>query len=572
MKWFCFKILAFLLVLFSCNKKIFQKKQSVALNDYATFHWFKYEGKDSVFNKPIPENYYVNPILAGFYPDPSICTANGKFYLVTSSFSYFPGIPIFESTDLINWKQVGHVITRKEQADFSNQGVSKGMFAPTIRYNNGTFYVICTNVGGIGNFIVTAKKPAGPWSNPIAIPEVNGIDPDIFFDDDGKVYITHNGPPPNNISLHDGHRAIYMLEYDLKNRKVASEPKLLVNGGTDMTKKPVWIEAPHIIKEGRFYYLICAEGGTGYNHSEVVFRSKNVFGPYTSYQNNPILTQRHLPKERKNAITTTGHADFVKLPNGSWWSVFLGCRPYGDDLYNTGRETFLLPVTWNSGWPQIVGGNNAIPVFNKKPNLSPSIEATKPTSGNFTFIDHFKNKNLELEWNFLRTPQEQWHQTGDGFLQLKPRKASINNKSTPSFLGKRQQHQQFEASTRLTYQVTDTMQTAGLVAFQNEEHYLLLGKRLNSNGQAEVYLQKKSSTLNPNNTSIVAKQTLKNNKSDLFLKIEGEKRYYNFYFKTEENQSWQTLAHHVDASILSTKIAGGFVGTYLAMYTSSHHF
>ncbi|MEN3325049.1 glycoside hydrolase family 43 protein [Mariniflexile soesokkakense] len=540
---------------------------------YAAFDWFNYEGVDDVFNNNLKaDNTYLNPILSGFYPDPSICSANDKFYLITSTFTYFPGIPVFESTDLVNWKQIGHVITRKEQADFSGQPVSGGMFAPTIRYNNGTFYVICTNVSGGGNFIVTSQNPAGPWSDPIVIPGVDGIDPDIFFDEDGKVYITHNGPPPNNITIHDGHRAIYMFEYDLKNRKISSESKLIVNGGTDMAKKPVWIEAPHIIKKDGYYYLICAEGGTAYNHSEVVFRSKNIYGPYISYENNPIMTQRHLPPNRNNEITTTGHADFVELANGDWWAVFLGCRPYGDDLYNIGRETFLMPVEWTDGWPTIAGGNNAIPVVNKKPNLPIAKENIEPTTGNFISHDDFKDNKLDYKWNFIRTPLEKWYELDGEYLYIKPRKETIHTQTNFSFIGRRQQHMQFEASTKVSYHLTDTHQTVGLVAFQNENHYLLIGKRLDSKGNDEVFLEENASTLNEGKPSIIARQTLKENNTDLYLKIEGNKGYYNFYYKTSEKASWVLLIDNIDASILSTKIAKGFVGTYLAMYTSLNHF
>ncbi|WP_308991262.1 glycoside hydrolase family 43 protein [Mariniflexile litorale] len=570
-----FKILfCLLLTLFSFScKKISNPKQPIALHEHAAFDWFRYEGKDEAFkNISKTDSTYLNPILSGFYPDPSICAANGKFYLITSTFTYFPGIPIFESTDLINWKQIGHAITRKEQGDFSGASVSKGMFAPTIRYNKGLFYIICTNVSGIGNFIITTKDPSGTWSDPIAIPGVDGIDPDIFFDEDGKVYITHNGPPPNNISIHEGHRAIYMFEFDLKKEKIVSESKLLVNGGTDMAKKPVWIEAPHIIKKDDFYYLICAEGGTGYNHSEVVFRSKNIFGPYVSYENNPILTQRHLYPERDNEVSTTGHADFIELPNGDWWAVFLGCRPYSDDLYNTGRETFLLPVEWQEGWPAIVGGNNPIPLVNMRPTLPLSKENIEPTTGNFVSFDDFKDKNLDFKWNFIRTPLEKWYDLDGDYLYIKPRKESIHTETNFSFIGRRQQHLQFDASTKVTYHLTAPLQTVGLVAFQNEKNYLLIGKRLNKDNKEEVFVEKATTSLNENTPKIVAKEVLITKDSDLFLKIEGNKSFYSFYYKTSEKSEWMLLANNVDASILSTSKAGGFVGTYLAMYTSLNHF
>lgn len=571
----CCKIFLCLLMVvsfFSC-KKIFQKTQPIAGINDAAFDWFHYEGKDEVFKTISKSNDgYLNPILAGFYPDPSICKAGDKFYLINSSFAYFPGLPIFESTDMVNWKQLGHVIDRKEQADFSGTGVSRGLYAPTIRYNKGTFYVICTNVSGGGNFIVTAKKPQGPWSNPILIPEANGIDPDIFFDEDGRVYISHNGPPPNNVSVHNGHRAIYMFEYDIANKKMIGESKLIVNGGTDMAIKPVWIEGPHVIKKDGFYYLICAQGGTGYNHSEVVFRSKNVFGPYESYENNPILTQSHLDPNRKNQITTTGHADFVQLPNGDWWSVFLGCRPYGNDLYNTGRETFMMPVEWKNGWPEIVGGNKPLPFVNKKPDLPFSKETVRPMTGNFVSRDDFNGDKLGFEWNFIRTPLEKWYELSNGTLYIKPRKESIHTETNFSFIGRRQQHMQFEASTKLSYTLTNALQTAGLVAFQNEKQYLLLGKRLNVDGKIEVFLEQTATKINNGNPIILAKNVLKGESKDLYLKIEGKSRFYDFYYKTSEKGEWIPLAKDIDASLLSTKEAGGFVGTYLAMYVSENHF
>ena len=570
----CKLFLSLLLVMsFLSCKKIFQKTQPIANVNDAAFDWFYYEGKDEVFKTISKSNdEYLNPILAGFHPDPSICKAGDKYYLINSSFAYFPGLPIFESTDMVNWKQVGHVIDRKEQADFFGTGVSRGLYAPTIRYNKGTFYVICTNVSGGGNFIVTAQKPQGPWSNPILIPEANGIDPDIFFDEDGRVYISHNGPPPNNVSVHNGHRAIYMFEYDIANKKMIGESKLIVNGGTDMTIKPVWIEGPHVIKKDGFYYLICAQGGTGYNHSEVVFRSKNVFGPYESYENNPILTQSHLDPNRKNQITTTGHADFVQLPNGDWWSVFLGCRPYGADLYNTGRETFMMPVEWKNGWPEIVGGNKPLPFVNKKPDLPFSKETVRPTTGNFVSRDDFNGDKLGFEWNFIRTPLEKWYELSNGTLYIKPRKESIHTETNFSFIGRRQQHMQFEASTKLSYTLKNTLQTAGLVAFQNEKQYLLLGKRLNVDGKIEVFIEQTATKINNGNPTILAKNVLKGESKDLYLKIEGKSRYYDFYYKTSEKGEWIPLAKDIDASLLSTKEAGGFVGTYLAMYVSENHF
>src|SRR6187549_2332088 len=213
----------------------------------------------------------TNPILTGFYPDPSVVKVGTDYYLVNSTFAYFPGLPIFHSKDLKNWKQVGNVISRPSQMNFMGHRMTRGLFAPAISYNNGLYYVVCTLIDTGGNFVVTAKDPAGPWSDPTFLPEVRGIDPSIYFDG-VKAYILYNSDPPENKSLYSGHRTIRMYEFDYVKLKVVGEEKILVNGGVDITKKPVWIEAPHFIKRDEWYYLYAAEGGTSVNHSEVVLR------------------------------------------------------------------------------------------------------------------------------------------------------------------------------------------------------------------------------------------------------------------------------------------------------------
>ena len=301
-----------------------------------------------------------NPIMPGFYPDPSILKVNTDYYLVNSTFSYFPGIPVFHSKDLQNWKQIGNVINRPSQMDFMGEQVSRGLFAPAINYHKGVYYVTCTDIDNGGNFVVTAKNPAGPWSDPVMLPRARGIDPSLFFDTDDKAYIIYNSDAPDNKPLYSGHRTIRMFEFDFRNLKLIGEEIQLVNGGVDLTKKPVWIEGPHIYKRDGFYYLMAAEGGTSVNHTEVILRSKNVKGPYIPYEKNPILTQRHLDPNRKNPITSAGHADLVEGPDGNTYAVFLAVRPYQADLYNTGRETFIAPVKWINGWPVINPDNEEI--------------------------------------------------------------------------------------------------------------------------------------------------------------------------------------------------------------------
>ena len=383
---------------------------------------------------------------------------------------------------------------------------------------------------------------------------------------------SHNGPPPNNEIKHNGHRAIYIWEYDLKTQKIISDQKLLVDGGTDMAKKPVWIEAPHIIKKDDYYYLICAEGGTAYEHSEVVFRSKNVLGPYVSYENNPILTQRHLSKDRKNQISTTGHADFVETQNGDWWAVYLGCRPYEIDYYNTGRETFMLPVTWKDGWPTFEKGNEAHPFSHQKPNLPETKEIIPPTTGNFESNDDFSSEKLDFKWVFLRNPKDSIYVLQNSNLYLKPSEENIKQISSSSFILRRQQHLEFEASTKLNFSLTNSSQTSGLVAFQNENHYIFIGKRLNNDDKIEVFVERNALKQNEGKPEIIASQVIKSETEDLFLKIEGKTRYYDFYYKLSENDDWILLAKDVDAINLSTEEAKGFVGTMLGMYASNNHF
>ena len=324
------------------------------------FDWFEYTGRDAVFEQPLPPGSYRNPVLAGFYPDPSITRAGDSFYLVNSTFAYFPGIPVFESTDLVHWRQIGNVIDRPSQLDFDGLGISRGVFAPTIEFHDGTFYVLNTAVDSGGNFFVTASDPAGPWSDPVWLPGIDGIDPSFFFDDDGKVYLLNNGPPERE-PLYDGHRAIWIQEFDPAATQPVGARKVLVDGGVDITTKPIWIEGPHIYSKDGWYYLVCAEGGTGPNHSQVVLRSRSVWGPYDPFDGNPILTQRDLPPDRPSPITNAGHADLVEAPDGSWWATFLATRTYEDIHYNTGRETFLLPVTWRDGWPVILEHGEVIP-------------------------------------------------------------------------------------------------------------------------------------------------------------------------------------------------------------------
>ena len=513
---------------------------------------------------------FTNPVLSGFYPDPSICKAGDDYYLINSTFAYYPGLPIFYSTDLLNWKQVGYVLDRPEQLDLGGLTLTyTGMYAPTIRYNNGLFYVVCTNVGKGGNFVVMAKDPRGPWSNPVWIPEADGIDPSLFFDTDGKVYLVYNSKPPGNVSLYEGHCTIRLYEFDIKELKVKGEQKILVNGGTDISKKPIWIEGPHLFKKDGWYYLVAAEGGTEYNHSEVVFRSRQVDGLYVSYEKNPILTQRHLNPERVNPVTSTGHADFVEDNKGNWWAVFLGCRPYEGDYYNTGRETFMAPVEWKDGWPIVnLGGDE---VKYSYPIGAVADKNTERLNGNFLFRDDFDSTILNNRYAFLRTVREKWYSLADkkGILSVRLRPQTVQEKDNPSFIGFRQSHLKGYAATAMQFYAKAENEKAGLIVFANENHFYFLCKSVQE-GKEVVQLYK-----GPGNKKagaapeLLASQTIKaNGNKDLLLKIEANGNTYSFFYAQKRNK-WKPLLLQADAKYLSTKEVGGFVGSMYAMYATS---
>ncbi len=537
----------------------------------ARFRQFVYKGTDAVQDRRPPGiGEYANPVLAGFYPDPTILRVGSDYYLANSSFAYSPGIPLFHSTDLVHWQQLGSILIGQSEPPLSHQAVRQGIYAPVLRRSHGLFYLITTQVGGIGNFYVTASNIAGPWGRPVPLPEIDGIDPSFFFDDDGKAYIVHNGPPPGNKPLYEGHRALWIAPFDQVSGKVSGPEAILVNGGTDLAKKPVWIEGPHLYKHDGWYILLAAEGGTGEAHSEVAFRSHSPTGPFVPYAGNPILTQRDLPADRADPVTSTGHADLVETEDGRWWSVFLGTRPHasthGAGLYNTGRETFLLPVSWRDGWPVILPQAQPVPLIATRPAL-PRMQAP-PQTGSFTWTDSFRRARLEPAWEMLRSSGEQWWQIDPraGTLELKPREATLGSMANPSALLRRQQHGQFEVSVTLEG-VTVQAAEAGLTAFADEKHFYALALRATA-GKQQLVLEKQDGDT-PRDTAsepLSAAQT-----RSLQLRIVGDGDAYSFLYNTgaadgTASATWHMLGPVQDGTILSTRHVGGFTGTMLGVY------
>jgi xylan 1,4-beta-xylosidase len=541
---------------------------------WVRFSDFTYAGKTAITPK---SGEYLNPIIAGFYPDPSICRVGDDYYLVNSAFNYFPGIPIWHSKDLVNWTQIGNVIDRPSQFAMRGGAVSAGTYAPTIRYHDGTFYVVNTFVGGIGNYYVTAKNPQGPWSDPITLRGIGGIDPSFFFDDDGKCYVVNCDGPPQGQTLYNGHRTIRLQEVDLKQKKVVGEQTILVNGGTDLSQHPVWCEGPHLYKINKTYYLMCAQGGTGTAHSEVIFKSDALRGAYVPGPNNPMITARDLPPARPGPVTCPGHADLVQTQNGEWFAVFLACQPYQDGFYNTGRETFMLPVKWENDWPAILPPRTPVPLTVKKPNLRVRKPAAVPTTGNIEFTDKFVSPTLAFRWVGLRAPTSKWYATSKTAtaLFLEPRADLLSGQGNPSYLAVRQQNNDFTCAVTLAAQPKTVNCIAGLAAFQNEGHYYAINVKIEAGRLTEISLEKAGGggfgvrrfgggggrDAQP---TVLATEKLPDTLK-IKLEIEGAGPVTKCFYKIS-NGGFTQLGENLQSSFLSTDTAGGFQGVTLGLF------
>ena len=530
----------------------------------AVFEDFTYEGKDSFYeSNPLPgEDYVYNPILPGWYSDPSICTnGEGDYFLVTSSFSYFPGVPIFHSRDLVNWKQIGHVLNRPSQlVNLDRQGISGGIFAPDIKYNpaNRTYYMITTNVGA-GNFVVKTEDPFGEWSDPIMLPQVQGIDPSLFFDDDGKAYIVNNDDAPDGKPEYDGHRTIRIVEYDTKNDCTVGERKIIINKGVDPSKKPIWIEGPHLYKINGKYYLMAAEGGTSDMHSEVIFRSDSPMEGYKPWNRNPILTQRHLYPGRDNPVTCAGHADLVRTESGDWWAVFLGCRPNIKGYENLGRETFMVPVRWSDdGFPILTEGLETVPLVVRHPGTT---VGENPTFGNFTVKDDFDGESFSPEWMTLRAPADERITVKDGVLTLVCDDTKSTEFASPSLILRRLQHHAFTASTSMRF-IPSGSSSAGMLLFKDEQHQYYLKVYSGQNGPM-IAVEKVG-----NENVALGTLPLPGKYGYLELSVSSpDGRTFSFSCGVDGAEK-EVVAENVDASYLSTAVAGGFTGTTVGLYAT----
>jgi len=291
----------------------------------------------------------ANPILRGMYPDPSICRVDDLYYLVTSTFEYLPGLPVHVSRDLVEWHLVGHAIDSARQFDYGAVGDSRGLFAPTIRHHDGLFFIACTLMVGeeARNFYVTAADPAGPWSQPVILPDARGIDPSLFFHEGRAWWIGCREVAEQSF---EGETEVWMRELDLERGTLVGDETVI---WTRTMARAVWAEAPHLYHRDGWFYLVTAEGGTAFEHSVMVARSRDLAGPYLPCPRNPVLTHRHLG--HGVPVQNVGHADLVEDPDGGWSLVVLATRPI-DGHHILGRETHLARVTWGDDWPVVNAG------------------------------------------------------------------------------------------------------------------------------------------------------------------------------------------------------------------------
>jgi xylan 1,4-beta-xylosidase len=386
---------------------------------------------------------YPNPLIPGFYPDPSVVKVGSDYYLATSTFEYLPGIPVFHSADLTHWEMIGHVVERPGQLASATVPTNGGAWAPTIRHRNGTFYVVVTDAMGRGMLIFTASRPEGPWSDGTVVEGIHGIDPDLAWDDDGTAYITYSGLDTTSGEPFGGHGGILQITVDLDAGKPLSPPRQLWSG-TGL-KFP---EAPHLYRHDGYWYLVIAEGGTERGHGISVARGPAPSGPFEGGPGNPVVSARStsLP------IQNTGHGDLVEAPDGSWAVVMLGMRPAGGTqaFSALGRETFITTARWEDGWLRI-----------------DPVELV-PANEGFGFGDHFSGPALAPEWiGVRRYPAELADLTAPGRLTLTGDGSTLDD-LRPVFVGLRQRHRQAEVSVT----VDASSGTGGLaVRFDELHHY-----------------------------------------------------------------------------------------------------
>jgi alpha-N-arabinofuranosidase len=486
---------------------------------------------------------YRNPVLPGFYSDPSVCRVGGDYYMVHSSFGYFPGVPIFHSTNLVNWEQIGHVLTTASQARLDQAGVTLGIFAPTLRCHQGRYYMITTNVTAGGTFYVTAEDPHGPWSEPIAA-AMPGIDPSLFFDDDGRAWVTSTVNWGKDI-----HEGIHLAEIDLATGKLLSAPRNIWAGTGGR-----YPEGPHLYKKDGWYYLMIAEGGTQFGHKVTIARSSHIDGPYQANPANPILSHADMNAE-SSALQGVGHGDLVQAADGAWFMLAHAFRVH-DEHQILGRETVLAPVRWD---------RNAWPVVNATGTLAENMTvAALPGpvhAQSYVQHDDFGAGALGTAWNYLHHPVAANYTLTQrpGFLRLRGGAGTLEQPDQLSFVGRRQQHFDFEASTQVEFEPATDQAVAGLTLFKDAAHHYQVSVRRRGGQRVVVLSYVLGKIRHEERHAALAAGPLK-------LRVSGDADTYRFWY-AQGGGAWRELGQ-ADTRYLSSVTAGGFTGVYIGLYAS----
>jgi len=518
-------------------------------------------------NSPLQcEGRYTNPILRGSYPDPSIVRVGSDYYMVSSSFEYFPGLPIHHSKDLVNWELIGYGLNREEQLEdvnLRNLKQDDGIQAATIRHHNGTFYIVTTSVnnpptgpGKLTSFIITASDPRGPWSKPHVVKDAVGIDPSLLFDDDGKVWYTANNIPDDYDFM--GQAEIWVQELNITDFQLTGQRHSLTRGACG----GVWVEGPHIYKAHGRYYLLTAEGGTGFHHAVMIAVSDKVTGPYTNNPRNPILTMRHA--SYSSWVGKVGHMDIVELQDGRWFAVALGVRGEVNRSSNMGRESHLVPMIWEEdSWATWESPTNIWPVVSPETGrLEREYELPLPgkLQGN-VFRDDFDSEVLHLEWNYRRFPNKTFVSLSDrpGFLRLQANPEVIADRSSCSVLGVRQWESSFTFRAQMHFQPASNGEEAGVMLFQKDDCWIKFTVLQDEEPLLRVVYAEQG--VEP----VTLRETkLENFTGNITFHVEAKPGYYEYSYTT--GQQRQKFHRTADTLLLYV----GYTGNYLGLYATSN--
>lgn len=472
---------------------------------------------------------YYNPVVTGFYPDPSVCKANGKYYLVCSSFQYFPGVPLFESEDLINWTQIGHVLTRPNQVMLEKINSSGGVFAPTIRYNDGRFYMVTTNDTTHTHFYVYTDDIYGEWSDPVTVDQ-NGIDPSLLFDD-GHVYFMSNGTDDDNVP------GVVQCEIDIATGKKLSKSKTIWQGSGGR-----YLESPHLYKINDYYYLMAAEGGTEYGHMITYARSKSPWGPFENYAANPVLTNRNKAPYRIQGI---GHGDLIEDYNGNWHILCLGFRQIHmwQTYHNLGREVFVIPVNFDSDeW--------------FKAGKDGTCDGSYEIQGDFSQAPikeyTFKSTDWNIDWAYLRHPHVENYTLSDDYAILHGTDVTLEDVDSPTFICLRQR----EFNMDLSVDVSIDQGEAGVSLYMCENEHYDIAIRKTEDGYEAVL------KLNIGDIKHI-QNTIKLSGPEARLIIKSDSVFYNF--SVVDNDVTATLGR-AQSKYLSSEVSNGFTGVVTGLY------